>query len=64
MGVFDRGAVGIACAGQDVVPTASAGSLGRLQGSRIDLHGGGHPSRQDHTLGHLINVDPHWNALR
>src|SRR5215472_13833729 len=31
---------------------------------RIDLHGGGHPGGEDHTLGHLIDMDAHRDALR
>src|SRR6516162_3169632 len=32
-------------------------------GARIDLHGRRHPAGEDHTLGHVIDMDPHWNAL-
>ncbi len=31
--------------------------------SRIDLHGGRHPSRKDHAVRHLVDVDAHRNAL-
>src|SRR5215471_1739188 len=30
---------------------------------RFDLHRCSHPGREDHTLGHLVDVDPHRNAL-
>src|SRR5215470_4773228 len=30
---------------------------------RIDLHRCSHPGGEDHTLGYLIDVDAHWNAL-
>jgi hypothetical protein len=40
-----------------------AGLFGKLPGARIDLHGGRHSCRQDHTLGHLIDVDAHRNTL-
>src|SRR5271169_5366132 len=44
--------------------TTPARLLGQPPRLRIDLHGRGHPSRQDHTLRHLIDVDAHRNALR
>ena len=34
-----------------------------LRLSRIDLHGGRHPSRKDHAVRHLVDVDAHRNAL-
>ncbi len=39
------------------------GSLGRQVGFGVDLDGGCHPGHEHHAVGHLIDLDPHRNAL-